>query len=322
MNWKNVAEIVVLNFSPKPKRYVLRQHNMKQAHMLRFKWRRIIMTYTPQLFSVFVAITQIYHALEFKDGEAFKKICDNLVKSGMFRNYYYPNKYIFSLKFREKGETSRTFELIDSFKIINLNLIKTKLHGKIRVQITIYQCGFLVVSFVHSIISKRKPDDPVGKNLISDNPLSSLDLVFLIQQKIQCYDQSLKYIIELSNKKKELTQSDLEKIILMKLASFGIGVRENSPTKRTNVIHFTIPKDYPLTFIEILEKNCYEVFDVFTTPLKGITKVRKKEVLLEKLKANIGFQKGNRGFLFDCNSMLIISPISKPSRRALHTQLP
>jgi len=280
------------------------------------------MTYTFQLLSDFVAITQIYHAIELQDDEAFKRCCDNILKSRIFRNYYYPDKNIFSLKLRDKGETFRTFELIDPFKIINVNLIKTKLQGKLRVFITIYRCGFLGVSLVHSVISKREPDAPVGKNLISDNLLSSLDLVFLIQQNIQGYDQTLKYIIELSNKKKELTRSDLEKIILMKLASFGICVKENSPIKVTNVIHFTIPKDCPLKFIEVLDKNCYEVFDVFTTPLKGITAVRKKEVLLEKLKSNIGFQIGNRGFLFDSNSMLIISPISKPARRALHTQLP
>lgn len=268
-----------------------------------------------------MVIKQTYFPAEFPDGpENFNKICKKLTQSRNFRKFTFPDKMIFTEHFREPGEVARTFEMREAVEVLNLDLIETKLSGKLRLLVTIYRTGFIVLSFVHSVIPKRKEGQPKGKNLTPEKPLNSLDLIFLVEGRISTHAdaKSLKYEVLLENQKHEMGAHDLAEYLLKHLEAHGIMVRRD-PKKNTNLIHCWNPNF--AAFPKLLEESYEDLFLIFTTPIIEPSQ-KTKEDKLKQLKAHMLWSSEDRCILFRAKTMLIISPVFQEPNRLLFGQLP
>jgi len=278
------------------------------------------LTSEQSLFSHVMIIKQRYLFSDFPDGPlGFNEICNSLLKSRNFRELTYPSKEVFSEHFREQGEIYRTFEMAEPIEIVNINLIETELSGKLRLLVTIYRTGFLVLSFVHSVIPKKKEGQPTGKNLISGKPLNPVDIIFLLEEQIPGYGKPLAYEVILEEKENEMKLQELAEYLIKILNSHGIKVRRK-PSSNANIIHCWNP-NISVEFSKILEKNYKDLFLILTTP-QSVQSIEPKEEILKKLKSYIFFDSKNRGGFFRRNSMLLVSPVKRKPSHLLSTQLP
>lgn len=271
------------------------------------------------LFSHLLVIKQIHFFVELPDGyEHFDTVCNDLVQSGKFREFTYPDKNIFTEHLREAGEVSRTFEIAEAIEVLNLDLIETRLSGKLRLLVTIYRSGFVVLWIVHSMIPEREEAQVKGNNLTPEKPLKPVDIIFLINEQIVGQEKCLKYDLQLQNQKSEMNTVDLVGYLLKQLEAQGIVVRRK-PKGTTYLIHCWSPS-LP-AFPQLLKKNYNDLFLLFTAPQKGSSQ-RTKEMKLKELEGSLGWSTKNRGFFVRQKSMLIVSPVSRRPHRILFSQLP
>lgn len=272
------------------------------------------------IFSHILVIKKIYFSVEFPSGpKDLNRVCDNLIRSGKFKDVKQVDKEVFTDHFREPNEVSRTIETTEAFEVLNLDLLDARLSGELRLLLTIYRAGFVVVSLFHSVIPQRKDGEPKGKNLTADKPLSSHDIVFLIEEGTPDRAKSLKYRTRMQDKEHEMETNDIVEHLLRSLEAQDIIVRR-SPKTNANVIQCWNP-DFSATFQELLQMHCQDLYLVFTTPQPGRLKKQKKEVL-EKLKSCVFWSSKDRGFLFSKNSMLIVSPVFQEPNRLVFAKLP
>lgn len=269
-----------------------------------------------------IIIKQFHFSAGFVGDESFKGICGELEKSNKFKAFKWPEKYVFSHHFREEGETFRTFEMKGGVKVLNLNLINTKLSGQLNILITIYRAGFVVFSIIHSIIPEKKTIEPKGKNLTSATPLTSVDVSYLLEgEKTPLYPTSLKYEVDLHKTTAEMSSSDLLKYLLKNLEAHGLIIRKD-PKGLARIIYCWNFNLSSKTLLDLLEENYKDLFIMFTTPKDRLLARKSKQSILKKLKSCLHSSSENRGFFLDSFSLLVISPRKTGPHRILLTQLP
>ena len=274
------------------------------------------------LLSGVTIIKQFYFFTGLVGDESFKSVSAKLEKSKRFRVVKWLDKCVFSEHFRKAGETFRTFEMKEGIEVSNLCLVSTKLSGHLRILITIYRAGFVVLSIIHSIIPKMRLEEARKyKNLTSSNPLTSIDVGYLLEEeKIPACPFPLKYEVCLRETTVEMNSNDLLEYLLKNLKEHGLTVNRE-PRSITRTVYCWDFNLSSKTLPELLEEKYEDLFIMFTTPKDLHLPRRSKESILENLRSYLHLSSKNRGFFLDSISMLIMSSRKKSPSRIIHSPL-
>jgi hypothetical protein len=274
------------------------------------------------LLSGVTIIKQFYFFTGLVGDESFKSVSAKLEKSKRFRVVKWLDKCVFSEHFRKAGETFRTFEMKEGIEVSNLCLVSTKLSGHLRILITIYRAGFVVLSIIHSIIPKMRLEEARKyKNLTSSNPLTSIDVGYLLEEeKIPACPFPLKYEVRLRETTVEMNSNDLLEYLLKNLKEHGLTVNRE-PRSITRTVYCWDFNLSSKTLPELLEEKYEDLFIMFTTPKDLHLPRRSKESILENLRSYLHLSSKNRGFFLDSISMLIMSSRKKSPSRIIHSPL-
>jgi len=214
--------------------------------------------------------------------------------------------------------------LKNGVKLKKLRLIGTELTGTLRILITVYRTGFIVLSIIHSIIPEKEKGQPLGKNLTSTNPLTSLDTVFLLEDRLADRPNILRYEVELEEAEggQNPRISELVEYLIRLLEPYGLTVN-NLPRGVRKVIHLWNPQLCSKSnFLKLLKDNYKDLFLIFTTPLHGTLPKRSKKDILKNLKSSLLWSSKKRGIFFDSTTILMVSPRAQHPHRILRTPIP
>lgn len=272
------------------------------------------------LLSHLIVIKQFYFYSEFNKNETFKDVCAKFDNSGEFEPFKWPDEYLFSEHLRKEGETFKTFEAKNN-EPVSLQLRTTKPYGQLRVLITLYRAGFVVLSIVHSIIPQKEEGKSKGKNLTTPAPLTAMDVNYLLEEgRTPTNPNILEYEVCLGKTIAKLNQSDLVDGFLKRIEAKGLMIRRE-PRKITKTILLWDLELRDKTIQELVEEHGKDLFTMFSTPSESLLQKKSKESIVKDLKSRLHLSSENRGFFFDSISMLIISPRKTKPNVVLRSQL-
>jgi hypothetical protein len=253
-------------------------------------------------------IRQYYYHIEFNENQTFTQICERLSNSGEFSLYPQgSDKHLFSVRRRSEGETIKAFEIKGGIKVINLNLMDTRINGHLRVLLSIYRSKFVVFSIVHGIVTKATEEEKLNC-LGGDDPLSLEDVLFIQEDQIGRLSR-LEYEIEWGGREAKLDMSSIQDLLIKMLEGFGLSIQKKTMDGRRVVHCWDFLPAYK-RFEDYLEDNYRELHVLFTTPMDIPSRERAfkmKKHTIEDLRSELHLDMRDRFLLIRELSMLIMS---------------
>jgi hypothetical protein len=187
--------------------------------------------------------------------------------------------------------------------------------GRLRLYVTFYRAGFLVITMVAPIVSAdlATRDDLAGKSkrLISDGELMSSDLEYLLENL-----KDPVYPVETDTATKKSSSIEILEDVREIISNLGIRTVESRAHGRALFCWKVVARKRLLKAKEIVQKYPVEVFQLLFTPSTETERTDKMTLDLLQREHITETPRGSR-FSMSPSNLLVINPIILTSRRRI-----